>query len=74
MSRRPNTVEEVDDEPVLVEESIAVNDEFKTARIKGTWTMYWGSDIYEFVDGTRYRLPALLWEYLRQNGNIYDTL
>jgi hypothetical protein len=74
MSRRPNTVEEVDDEPVLVEESIAVNDEFKTARIKGTWTMYWGSDIYEFVDGHRYRLPALLWEYLRQSGNIYDTL
>lgn len=74
MSRRPNAVEEIEEEPVLAEENIAVNDEYRTARIKGTWTMYWGTETYDFVDGRRYRLPALLWEYLKQSGNIYDTL
>lgn len=78
MSRRPNSsaeeVEDFIDEPVLAEEGIAVNDEFKSARVKGTWTMYWGTETYDFVDGKRYRLPALLFSYLRDNGNIYDTL
>jgi hypothetical protein len=26
------------------------------------------------VDGHRYDLPLDLYEYLRKNGNIYDTL
>jgi hypothetical protein len=77
-TRKPtNLIEEVealDDEPMLVEEQIVVNDEFKNARVKGTWTMYWGRDIYEFEDGKRYRLPAELFIYLKDNGNIYDTL
>lgn len=45
-----------------------------TARVKGSWTMFWGSQRYEFVDGKRYKLPRDLYEYLRSHSNIYDTL
>lgn len=45
-----------------------------SARVKGTWKMFWGAASYDFVDGKRYKLPKDLYEYLRQSGNIYDTL
>lgn len=79
MTRRPaNLAEEVealdDEQPALVEEQIAVNEDFKNARVKGTWQMYWGRDVYDFEDGKRYRLPVELYAWLKTNGNIYDTL
>ena len=44
------------------------------ARVKGTWIMYWGGSVYNFVDGKRFNIPKELYNYLRKNGNIYDTL
>lgn len=44
------------------------------ARVKGTWNMYWGGSVYNFVDGKRFNIPTDLYDYLRKNGNIYDTL
>ena len=46
----------------------------KRARIKGTWTMYYGADRYDFVDGQYAELAPDLFDYLRSRGNIYDTL
>lgn len=46
----------------------------KKARIKGTWTMHWGSQIFEFEDGKTYTIPADLYAHLQGYGNIYDTL
>lgn len=66
-------------EPVeeIVEEApqtIEIKDDFVSARIKGTWTMYWGHQVYNFEDGKRFRIPRDLFAYLRKSGNIYDTL
>ena len=44
------------------------------ARIKGTWKMYWGKEVYNFVDGKRFNISKDLYDYLRKSGNIYDTL
>lgn len=44
------------------------------AKVKGTWTQYWGSEQFSFVDGQRYKLPRDLFNYLKNSGNIYDTL
>lgn len=46
----------------------------KRARVKGTWTMFFGSTSYDFVDGQSYDLPPDLFEFLRIRGNIYDTM
>ena len=46
----------------------------KNAKIKGTWTMYYGTSRWDFVDGHRYDLPLDLFNYLKKSGNIYDTL
>jgi hypothetical protein len=46
----------------------------KNAKIKGTWTFYYGGEKYDFVDGYRYDLPVEVFEYLKRAGNIYDTL
>jgi len=46
----------------------------KNAKIKGTWTMYYGNKRWDFVDGQRYDLPMDLFNYLKGSGNIYDTL
>lgn len=59
---------QVEEQPIVV-----MPDEIQ-ARVKGTWTMYWGSRVFNFVDGTRYSVPRDLYAYLRKNGNIYDTL
>ena len=45
-----------------------------SARVKGSWTMFWGQETWIFDDGRRYKLPRDLFEYLKKNGNIYDTL
>ncbi len=44
------------------------------ARIKGTWKMYYGKEVYNFVDGKRFNISKDLYDYLRKSGNIYDTL
>jgi hypothetical protein len=45
-----------------------------SARVKGTWVMFWGQSSWDFKDGTRYKLPRGLYDYLKSTGNIYDTL
>lgn len=46
----------------------------KKARVKGTWTMHWGSQVFDFEDGKTYTIPADLFDHLKSYGNIYDTL
>lgn len=53
---------------------VIVSPTTKNAKIKGTWTMYFGSSRWDFVDGRRYDIPLDLFEYLKAHGNIYDTL
>ncbi len=65
---------EVEDDTVVEEEETIVTSELKSARVKGTWNMYWGTQMFPFEDGKRYRLPVDLYEYLKSSGNIYDTL
>jgi uncharacterized protein (DUF2147 family) len=48
--------------------------ETKKGRVKGTWRMHWGSQIFDFEDGKTYDLPVGLHDHLRTYGNIYDTL
>lgn len=55
-------------EPVIVAPTT------QRARVKGTWTMYYGGSTYDFVDGQYTDIPTDLFEYLRQRGNIYDTM
>lgn len=62
------------DENQVEQEPVVVMPDEVQARIKGTWTMYWGQRVFNFVDGTRYSVPRDLYAYLRKNGNIYDTL
>jgi len=62
---------------VVVEEPVVViqpGSDLVSARIKGTWTMFWGTQKWDFVDGTRFKIPTDLYDYLRRSGNIYDTL
>ena len=54
--------------------TVVVKDDLKTARIKGTWTMYWGLQTFDFENGKRYRIPADLYDYLKGAECIYDTL
>lgn len=67
-------------EPVSeVEETVvtpvpAAGSDLKRARIKGTWTMYWGAKMFNFETGKTYNIPADLYEHLKKYGNIYDTL
>ena len=49
-------------------------DELVSARVKGSWVMFWSQSTYSFVDGQRYKLPRELFNYLKKSGNIYDTL
>lgn len=62
--------------PALFEDEdqeVIVSPTHKSARVKGTWTMYWGAQEFDFVDGQRYDIPADLYGYLLSHGNIYDT-
>jgi hypothetical protein len=66
-----------DDDEVVIDEPVTVmsgDSNIVTAKVKGTWVMYWGRDKFDFVDGKRYKLPKDLFQYLRKSGNIYDTL
>lgn len=77
MAKRKNVVAEFveqEEEPQVTQEPIIVAPDEIQARVKGTWTMYWGQRVFNFVDGTRYSIPRDLYAYLRKNGNIYDTL
>ena len=78
MPTKKNTIEfaeaELEDDEVVLEEETVVTHDLKTARIKGTWMMYWGQDRYDFVDGKRYRIPEDLYQYLKARSCIYDTL
>jgi len=49
-------------------------DDLVSARVKGSWVMFWSQSSYSFVDGQRYKLPRELFNYLKKSGNIYDTL
>ena len=60
--------------PAPAPEPTIVSATTKNAKIKGTWTMHWGKDKWDFIDGHRYDLPLDLFNYLRKSGNIYDTL
>ena len=59
-------------EPEVKETSLKSSE--VSARVKGSWTMFWGQETWIFNDGHRYKLPRDLFEYLKKNGNIYDTL
>lgn len=59
--------------PEPVKETV-VSPTTKNAKVKGTWTMFYGTSRWDFVDGHRYDLPMDLYNYLRRAGNIYDTL
>ncbi len=63
---------EVEQVPAVQE--ITVEPTTKSVRVKGTWTMYWGLQVWDFSDGQRYDLPIDLFSYLRERGNIYDTM
>jgi len=61
----------------IVEPTIVIDDnaeETVSARVKGTWVMFWGRTSWDFKDGTRYKLPRDLFDYLKSTGNIYNTL
>lgn len=77
----PATVVEQEDEKVedytpapAKAEPKVVQPATKNAKVKGTWTMFYGAHRFDFVDGNRYDLPPDLFEYLKSAGNIYDTL
>jgi hypothetical protein len=66
-------------EPVEAEEATevqptVVSSDMISARVKGTWVMFWGTQSFNFEDGVRYSIPQDLYNYLRKSGNIYDTL
>jgi hypothetical protein len=69
-----NTIDTVEDNVEVVESATVVNADLVNARVKGTWVMYWGKQVFDFKDGARYRLPRDLFQYLKKNGNIYDTM
>lgn len=62
------------DDNLEVTPGIVVNNDYVSARIKGTWKMFWGRLVFDFEDGKRYQIPRDLYMYLKSNGNIYDTL
>ena len=68
----PVEVEEVTQ--VVEEQPVIVNSDNINARIKGTWTMFWGKQVFNFQDDNRYSIPRDLYAYLKKNGNIYDTI
>lgn len=63
-----------EDDGLVVDTSTVATEATVVARVKGTWTMYWGNKSFDFKDGQRYRIPRDLFGYLKKNGNIYDTM
>lgn len=66
--------DEIVEDPAPKPEPTIVAPATKNAKIKGTWTMYYGTTRWDFVDGQRYELPLDLFNYLKKNSCIYDTL
>lgn len=56
------------------DQTVIVSPTTRNVRVKGTWTMYYGQQQWDFVDGHRYDLPLDVFDYLRSSGNVYDTL
>lgn len=75
-NRNSNTFAEPvsDDEETVATPAPAASSGLKRARVKGTWTMYWGNKVFNFEDGKTYNIPVDLFEHLKKHGNIYDTL
>jgi len=74
-SQFAEVVETTEEETPAVEvQPLEVNSDSIQARIKGTWTMFWGQQVFNFEDGNRYTIPRDLYNYLKNSGNIYDTL
>ena len=46
----------------------------RKARVKGSWRMHWGQEIFDFEDGKTFTIPSDLYEYLKAHENIYDTI
>jgi hypothetical protein len=65
---------ETEEAPAVEVQPTVVNSDMISARVKGTWTMFWGQHSFNFEDGSRYTIPRDLYNYLRKSGNIYDTL
>jgi len=82
MATNKTTITEVLIEDEAVEESTpaptpeptVVSPTSRRAKVKGTWTMFWGTQRYDFIDGRVYDLPLDLWHHLKNHSNIYDTL
>jgi hypothetical protein len=80
MPRKPNTnfaETDTQSDDVVVFEPVTVSNvdsDHTKARVKGTWKMYWGRQVFNFEDGKSYKLPNDLFHYLRKSGNIYDTM
>jgi hypothetical protein len=79
--RTTNAFAEVDSNDIQVYDEVevatpttVVASDLVSCRVKGSWTMHWGRTVYKFEDGKRYQLPKDLYAYLRNSGNIYDTL
>lgn len=66
--------EDTEETPAVEVQPLEVQANQVSGRVKGTWLMFWGSNSYDFKDGVRYNLPRDLYDYLKKNGNIYDTL
>ena len=66
--------ESTSEEEVVVTPAPASDSGLRRARIKGTWTKYWGPKVFKFEDGKTYNNPSDLWNHLKKHGNIYDTL
>lgn len=79
MAKKSNVFAEPVEEGSEVENTVEaqpleVNPDNVSARVKGSWTMFWGQRSYSFEDGARYSIPRDLYNYLKKYGNIYDTL
>jgi len=77
MATKKAITEFVEDEEIAevpAPEPLVLTKDEVSARVKGTWTLFYAQASYDFVDGTRYKLSRDLYEYLKRSGNIYDTL
>lgn len=76
MPRKSNDFAETvtEDDSVIATPAPTASSGLVQARIKGTWTMYYGNVVYNFIDGKSFNIPKDLYAYLKKNSNIYDTL
>lgn len=63
-----------DEDEVVVTPAPTPGSDMRRARVKGTWTMYWGNTSFNFENGKTYTLPVDLFNHLKAHNNIYDTL